>query len=446
VGRLGAPPDDWTLQPDRINLVGRKDGDAHEPIVDLTPDLFVSRRHAKIWYEKNSWWIEDLAAKGGLVVDGVLAAHKGALPLHVDSEILAGNSLLIVDPPNRHRFTVGDVTLDLDVSRKLNFSLNHCGIPLISRLAARNTGVVASTKGTLQISIPEFTESDSIVALPALAPGEFIKLQVPTINFRYNRIQEIREETDASLLLSIPGRRVVSVSLKVQPAISWSLDPLHRFALAAFVQPNNSVVRTLTTELFGHMNDNARRGNVESGLLPVDEGASSLVRKIEAVYDILREKCQITYVSEERSFEKGCQHIRTPERLLKDLPDRERTGAGTCIDLALLMAACLEVADEQPLIVFVETTEGELHALLGVWREIRRRRNTVIENAAALEGNVLLLESTGVAWQTWAHDSTPRTLTFREALDAAARTMKEGRFVYAVDISAAREDGCRPLP
>jgi hypothetical protein len=439
VGRLGAPAWDWILKPGEVSLVGRKDGETHKPGVDLTPDLSVSRRQAKIWCEKDLWWIEDMSPRGGLVVDGALAAGKGPIPLQVDSEIAVGRSLLVVDPPNRHRYAIGDLTMELDASPALNYSLVHCKSHPITRLALRNTGVEASKLATLSISIPDYTEVSAAVPLPVLTPGEFLKLKIPAMGFDYARINNIREEAEAGLVFSIQGSVVVHAQMKVQPANSWSLDPLHRHTLGAFVQPNHRLIQLLTAEANGSIPETSSH---DAGGENDREKPSPAI--VEAIYERLRNNRRIKYVLEEPSFEKGCQHIRTPERLLNDGSGHD--GQGTCIDLALFMASSLEAAHLQPLIVFVEMAGSELHALLGFWRENRRRQNVVIENACVLEGSAVLLESTGVTWHAWAHDSTPHTLTFREALDSATRIMKEGRFVYAVDISAAREAGIRPLP
>src|SRR5687768_6115138 len=49
--------------------IGRANGVA-KPDLDLSPDVNVSRRHARIWIEDGKCWIEDFNSKFGTQVDG----------------------------------------------------------------------------------------------------------------------------------------------------------------------------------------------------------------------------------------------------------------------------------------------------------------------------------------------------------------------------------------
>src|SRR5204863_411969 len=49
-------------------FIGRANGVA-KPDLDLSPDVNVSRRHARVWLEDGDCWIEDLSSKFGTQVD-----------------------------------------------------------------------------------------------------------------------------------------------------------------------------------------------------------------------------------------------------------------------------------------------------------------------------------------------------------------------------------------
>ena len=76
---------------DRPFVMGRDDG------ADLKiDDGRISRLHARVWFERGCWWIEDLASKNGTMLDGRLIAaptplgndarvslYEGAVPLEL---------------------------------------------------------------------------------------------------------------------------------------------------------------------------------------------------------------------------------------------------------------------------------------------------------------------------------------------------------------------------
>lgn len=74
-----------TLNQSEIRI-GRPDGVGY-PDLDLSPDLRVSRRHARIWWENEAYWIEDLGSRFGTYLNGELVQNRQILS--------AGDVLLI---------------------------------------------------------------------------------------------------------------------------------------------------------------------------------------------------------------------------------------------------------------------------------------------------------------------------------------------------------------
>jgi len=72
-------------------IVGR------DPGCDIViPDPYVSRRHARILYKDNKWYIEDLGSRNGTYVDGEDIRSKGAVELKMGISIVVGLSTIIV--------------------------------------------------------------------------------------------------------------------------------------------------------------------------------------------------------------------------------------------------------------------------------------------------------------------------------------------------------------
>jgi adenylate cyclase len=65
--------------------------------LDLSPDKSVSRRHARLWVEKDKYWIEDLGSAGGTLVVGEDIRGKGPRSIAFQDEIRIGEATLRVE-------------------------------------------------------------------------------------------------------------------------------------------------------------------------------------------------------------------------------------------------------------------------------------------------------------------------------------------------------------
>jgi hypothetical protein len=91
----------------------------------------------------------------------------------------------------------------------------------------------------------------------------------------------------------------------------------------------------------------------------IDEAALHGVdRQVEAIWATLLHDWRLSYINPPPSYsgELDSQRLRVPSTVQAD-------GAGTCIDLALLFAACLELVDIYPVVFLLKG-----HALPGWWR------------------------------------------------------------------------------
>ncbi|MDJ0841178.1 MAG: metallophosphoesterase [Acidobacteriota bacterium] len=65
-----------------------------EPVdIDLTPDLLVSRPHARLTYDLGLWWIEDLGSKRGVLLDD-RPIHQGRQVVLPDISLVLGQTTL----------------------------------------------------------------------------------------------------------------------------------------------------------------------------------------------------------------------------------------------------------------------------------------------------------------------------------------------------------------
>jgi len=68
-----------------------------DPSCDIViSDPYVSRRHARIFYRDNRWYIEDLGSRNGTYVNSEDIRNKGAVELEMGMSIVVGLTTIIV--------------------------------------------------------------------------------------------------------------------------------------------------------------------------------------------------------------------------------------------------------------------------------------------------------------------------------------------------------------
>jgi hypothetical protein len=79
-------------------------------------------------------------------------------------------------------------------------------------------------------------------------------------------------------------------------------------------------------------------------------------KQVQAIWYAILNQHGLTYINPPPSYGQGTQRLRTPSQLLAER-------RGTCIDLALLLAACLEYVGISPVLFLLSG-----HAFAGYWR------------------------------------------------------------------------------
>jgi hypothetical protein len=348
----------------------------------------------------------------------------GGDALRASSGIHIGDTIIMCAPRHWHRLRDSELVVDVEVTPVINLALARCGAPLISRLVVRNWGTTTLASQPLQIALPPYVHMEA-VTIPALAPGQSLELTVPPPRFD-DAAFERRHEKSLSQL-SIRLRDVVlrgeAVEVWVLAANEWACEPRYpmQLSLAAFVLPNHPLIVHVTAAACGD--------------LPVDHEAESA---LQAFYEYLLRAWTLRYRFEPPSWERFSQKIRLPHQVFLNVPGQQ--GQGTCIDLALCIAACLEHFHDQPLIALLD--QGDCwHALVGCWLSPKESLEPVLSERQRV--------MTGVAWVD------PNGCTrdpdygwpFARAQAEAKHMLATAPFLCAIDVAAARNTGgVDPLP
>jgi hypothetical protein len=159
---------------------------------------------------------------------------------------------------------------------------------------------------------------------------------------------------------------------------------------------------------------------------------------LEAIYTYLFTHYALSYRFEPPSWERHSQKIRLPHQVLPHFPNT--AGQGTCIDLALFIATCLEHLHHHPLIALVDMGNC-WHALVGCWTYAKETLEPVLTDASRVMRGTVWADPNGCTQDPdyrWAYE---------RACAEAHTVLCDQPLVYAPDVAAARRIGkVEPLP
>lgn len=198
--------------------------------------------------------------------------------------------------------------------------------------------------------------------------------------------------------------------------------------IAAFVQPNTAHVTTILRAASDFLMRKTRSGSIEgyqSGAKRAEEIAGAIYAAMCAF--------DITYINPPASFEETGQKVRTTQQVLSD-------HFGTCIDLSVAYAACLEAAGLSAVIFF--TTN---HAFPGFFRTGEIGSSALVSDpntiANLIESQVIVpLEMIGIG-------KGIGSMNFKRATQAGSVYVRAlfSQLRCMVDIQRARIDRILPL-
>jgi len=156
------------------------------------------------------------------------------------------------------------------------------------------------------------------------------------------------------------------------------------------------------------------------------------------LYAYLKDHFEFRYLYPPNLQAEDRQMIRVPQHIISRLPSSngKGQGEGTCLDLTLMFAACLEVIHFRPLIIIVKT-DNCWHSLVGCWEPPEEQYEPIISDYeiisnAISEQKLMILETTRIS------DRWNVSVDFKDAVSKAESIFVEDGFVFALDVSAAR--------
>ncbi len=414
-----------------------------QPDIDFTPDYFVSKKHARLFFRNDQWRLEDLGSKHGTFIDEQkIPDAAGSIQLKSGTSVRIGETVWSLISENRQQAAWQQIEFEFSMVPAINYALHHCGVPVISHLLLRNTAAVSSVPFSFSVSIPGYSEN-RVLKIPALLPAEQYHIGKIALKLHYEILSALQGRKKAQLKFYAETREIINREIFVLGFYEWSYDENFRKTLSCFIQPSHPTVQQLIFELFDYLKKNRVSGVAASITLsefPLFQDANQVENILSALYRVLQERFHIHYFIEENSYERTGQVIRPPHKVITRFPQNENEkgeGIGTCIDLTLLFAACLENLRLQPLVIFVKEDDYVWHSFLGCWHEAADRSESVIIEQRKLlraveKEELCLLETTGISG-FWS-----RQLNYAEASNLAVEILQTKEFVFALDVAATR--------
>lgn len=265
------------------------------------------------------------------------------------------------------------------------------------------------------------------------------------INDEYYRTN-VLEGRDAAINVEIydaehPDKLLASAqeAVRLQPYLQWNrmTDPI---SLVSFMQPSEPLVAKVLSRA-------GELANAEQGMMVsyFDFKGCAPIQQAEWIYNALCEE-KLHYYLPPAGFEDSPgQKIRIPAMVLN-----ENCKQGTCIDLAVLYATCLEAASLHPVIFLVQG-----HAFAGLWLDEKASfNNCKCEDLKTVEDNLRYNVNKNGAFTERADRSLvavectlfpdDRQIPFSTALSAGLNNIKTMKFCYAIDVDFSRRCGYTP--
>lgn len=258
------------------------------------------------------------------------------------------------------------LNVDVDVEEEINYSLLHNDRPLISTLTL--TRLVKDPLEDIGVQVElnfgghnyPFRCTEIVLDQPqlALAPSVVIPLTATLP-------RSLRERVKSTVYVKVTcdGRVAHESTHRVTliPVDEWLDDTTNNPWLPSFVLPRDpailKIVAAARRYLVGITDDpSAGFDGYQSIDDEADDRSAGVDAQVKAIWTALVNEYQLQYINPPPAYSTRNQRLRTPSDIVE-------SNSGTCIDLALLLASCLEYIDVNPVLVLLEG-----HAFAGYWR------------------------------------------------------------------------------
>ncbi|HEX6313463.1 MAG TPA: hypothetical protein VFZ73_01330, partial [Gemmatimonadaceae bacterium] len=261
------------------------------------------------------------------------------------------------------------LSVEIEVPGEINYSLLHNQRPLLGKLTL--TKLVREPLEDIGVTVELNLGAENYpfrctldLKEPQLAMASMVQIPLTATLPR-----SLRERVHSTVYIRVTCRgRIASESTRrvtLIPVDEWVDDTDNNPWLPSFVLPRDpAILKVITSSrryLVGIQDDPAAGfDGYQSVDLEADDPSEGVDAQVRALWTALVNEYRLQYINPPPSYSDQTQRLRTPTEILS-------SGTGTCIDLTLLLASCLEYIDIYPVVVLLTG-----HAFVGYWRSEER--------------------------------------------------------------------------
>jgi hypothetical protein len=332
--------------------------------------------------------------------------------------------------------------VEYDAPSELNYSLLHNNANIVPKLIIRRQKPGTYRGISVEVTVQAGTEQASYRTTLSLHDKRqredlHAKIRVPLTSAL---IRTLDESMFSTIYVCVRWGRHVLIEdthqVKFMPVDQWRYDDVNARWLPSFVFPRDPVVRDIISTAHRYLlalRDDGSAGfdgyqSYEPKESSIADRSRNIDAQVQAIWWALVNDYAVGYINPPPNFTDDAQRLRTPSEIIGGR-------RGTCIDLALLLAACLEYVEIYPVVFLLND-----HAFPGYWRS----------DASYDELGKLSLATTATA-----ADSDPVPIAEREAhIDAwmlgrarfadVTRLVAQGHIVPIESVSLTSRSGFWP--
>ena len=316
----------------------------------------------------------------------------------------------------------------------VNFAMQQNHVPISRKLLLKNNSEVDIVNVCVQISIlPDLADKTERL-IDVVPQNSIVEVKNININIIPRYLSESTERVVGEIIVLVLGENEIIASEKypidILPFDQWGGVSVIPEMLSAFVTPNYPAIAKIIHRASQHLEK-------WTGNPSLDEYQSRnpdrVKKQIAAIYEAIAE-LNIVYCTPPASYDQSGQRIRMCDTILS-------SKIGTCLDMSLLYASCIEAVGVNPIIVVIKG-----HAFAGGWLIDDTFADTVNDDISLLTkrtadgiNEIALVETTCM--------NAGKNVSFDSAVSMAEYKLAEStNFVLSIDVKRSRFAGIRPLP